>query len=154
MPLPPSRTAAPRAWDAGRFARSIVPVTDINGMVMLDRDETMRPSTSVESLAQAQPPFEMMGSMGFDSPRWTGTPPSKRSTPPPRGQRSGIVDGAGADAVGHQGGGRSVASSPAPRCNVRLIGSEPTIMLIWPHVAGRAEGPGHAAGMADIDIDW
>ncbi len=61
-----SQQKAANAWDKGYFAKSIVPVTDQNGVVILDRDEHVRGNTTVESLAGLKPSFQMMGEMGFD----------------------------------------------------------------------------------------
>ena len=63
-----SQRRAKEAWDAGRFARSVVPVKDINGLVILDNDEYMRPETTLESLAQLKPSFQEQGEkFGFNS---------------------------------------------------------------------------------------
>ncbi len=61
-----SQQKAATAWANGYFAKSIVPVTDQNGVTILDRDEQVRPDTSVDSLAGLKPSFQMMGEMGFD----------------------------------------------------------------------------------------
>src|SRR5690554_7534203 len=61
-----SQQKAANAWDKGYFAKSIVPVTDQNGVVILDRDEHVGANTTVESLASRKPSFKMMGEMGFD----------------------------------------------------------------------------------------
>ena len=63
-----SQRRAALAWDEGRFAKSIVPVRDQNGLVMLDRDEHMRPGTTIEDLAKLKPSFKDMGEVmpGFD----------------------------------------------------------------------------------------
>src|SRR6186713_3420908 len=62
-----SQQRAAKAWDEGRFDKSVVPVKDINGLTILARDEHMRPTTTMQSLAQLQPAFTMMAQMGgFD----------------------------------------------------------------------------------------
>ena len=148
-----SHRRAARAQAEGRFARSIVPVTDINGMVMLDRDETVRPGTSVESLAKLNPSFEMMGSMGFDATALDKyTTIEKIHHHHHAGNSSGIVDGAALMLLGSKAAGDKAGLKP--RAKVRMcavIGSEPTIMLTGPTPAVRKALA--KAGMAVSDID-
>ena len=148
-----SHRRAAQAQAEGRFARSIVPVTDINGMVMLDRDETVRPGTSVESLAKLNPSFEMMGSMGFDSTALDKyTTIEKIHHHHHAGNSSGIVDGAALMLLGSKAAGDKAGLKP--RAKVRMcavIGSEPTIMLTGPTPAVRKALA--KAGMAVSDID-
>jgi acetyl-CoA C-acetyltransferase len=148
-----SHRRAAQAQAEGRFARSIVPVTDINGMVMLDRDETVRPGTSVESLAKLNPSFEMMGSMGFDSTALDKyTTIEKIHHHHHAGNSSGIVDGAALMLLGSKEAGEKAGLKP--RAKVRMcavIGSEPTIMLTGPTPAVRKALA--KAGMAVSDID-
>lgn len=148
-----SHRRAARAQAEERFARSIVPVTDINGMVMLDRDETVRPGTSVESLAKLNPSFEMMGSMGFDSTALDKyTTIEKIHHHHHAGNSSGIVDGAALMLLGSKAAGDKAGLKP--RAKVRMcsvIGSEPTIMLTGPTPAVRKALA--KAGMAVSDID-
>ena len=148
-----SHRRAAQAQAEGRFARSIVPVTDINGMVMLDRDETVRPGTSVESLAKLNPSFEMMGGMGFDSTALDKyTIIEKIHHHHHAGNSSGIVDGAALMLLGSKEAGEKAGLKP--RAKVRMcavIGSEPTIMLTGPTPAVRKALA--KAGMAVSDID-
>ena len=148
-----SHRRAAQAQAEGRFARSIVPVKDINGMVMLDRDETVRPGTSVESLAKLNPSFEMMGSMGFDSTALDKyTTIEKIHHHHHAGNSSGIVDGAALMLLGSKAAGEKAGLKP--RAKVRMcavIGSEPTIMLTGPTPAVRKALA--KAGMAASDID-
>ena len=148
-----SHRRAAQAQAEGRFARSIVPVTDINGMVMLDRDETVRPGTSVESLAKLNPSFEMMGSMGFDATALDKyTTIEKIHHHHHAGNSSGIVDGAALMLLGSKEAGEKAGLKP--RAKVRMcavIGSEPTIMLTGPTPAVRKALA--KAGMAVSDID-
>ena len=148
-----SHRRAALAQAEGRFARSIVPVTDINGMVMLDRDETVRPGTSVESLAKLNPSFEMMGSMGFDATALDKyTTIEKIHHHHHAGNSSGIVDGAALMLLGSKAAGEKAGLKP--RAKVRMcavIGSEPTIMLTGPTPAVRKALA--KAGMAVSDID-
>ena len=148
-----SHRRAAQAQAEGRFARSIVPVKDINGMVMLDRDETVRPGTSVESLAKLNPSFEMMGSMGFDATALDKyTTIEKIHHHHHAGNSSGIVDGAALMLLGSKAAGEKAGLKP--RAKVRMcavIGSEPTIMLTGPTPAVRKALA--KAGMAVSDID-
>ena len=148
-----SHRRAAQAQAEGRFARSIVPVKDINGLVMLDRDETVRPGTSVESLAKLNPSFEMMGSMGFDSTALDKyTTIEKIHHHHHAGNSSGIVDGAALMLLGSKAAGDKAGLKP--RAKVRMcsvIGSEPTIMLTGPTPAVRKALA--KAGMAVSDID-
>jgi acetyl-CoA C-acetyltransferase len=95
-----------------------VPVTDINGLTDAGRDETIRPGTSVEIAGQAQPSFEMMGTMGFDATALDKyTTIEKIQHVHHAGNSSGIVDGAALMLLGSKEGGRQGrASSHAPRC--------------------------------------
>ena len=147
-----SHRRAAQAQAEGRFARSIVPVKDINGMVMLDRDETVRPGTSVESLAKLNPSFEMMGSMGFDSTALDKYTTIEKIHHHHAGNSSGIVDGAALMLLGSKAAGEKAGLKP--RAKVRMcavIGSEPTIMLTGPTPAVRKALA--KAGMAVSDID-
>lgn len=149
-----SHRRAAQAQAEGRFARSIVPVTDINGMVMLDRDETVRPGTSVESLAKLNPSFEMMGSMGFDATALDKyTTIEKIHHHHHAGNSSGIVDGAALMLLGSKAAGDKAGLKP--RAKVRMcsvIGSEPTIMLTGPTPAVRKALAKARMAVSDIDL--
>ena len=149
-----SHRRAAQAQAEGRFARSIVPVKDINGMVMLDRDETVRPGTSVESLAKLNPSFEMMGSMGFDATALDKyTTIEKIHHHHHAGNSSGIVDGAALMLLGSKAAGDTAGLKP--RAKVRMcsvIGSEPTIMLTGPTPAVRKALAKARMAVSDIDL--
>lgn len=145
------RAAAARA--AGHFARSVVPVHDIAGLLMLAEDETIRPGTTIEALAKLEPSFAMMGQMGFDATAL------RRYTTVERiehvhhaGNSSGIVDGAALMLVGSKAGGDQAGLKPRARIRAAaVIGSEPTIMLTGPTPAVcKALAK---AGMAARDVD-
>jgi len=118
-----SQRRAKEAWDQGRFAKSIVPVKDISGLVMLDRDEYMRPETTLESLAQLKPAFLEQGEKyGFNSVMLQRYPEVERINHVHHaGNSSGIVDGAAAVLFGTKEMGAALASSrvrgsvPSPR---------------------------------------
>ena len=148
-----SHRRAAAAQAAGHFNRSVVAVRDINGMILLDRDETIRPGTSVESLAKLNSSFEMMGTMGFDSTALDKyTTIEKIHHHHHAGNSSGIVDGAALMLLGSKAAGDKAGLKP--RAKVRMcsvIGSEPTIMLTGPTPAVRKALA--KAGMAVSDID-
>ena len=148
-----SHRRAGQAQAQGRFERSIVAVADLNGMTLLAQDETIRPGTSVESLAKLAPSFEMMGTMGFDATALEKyTTVEKIRHVHHAGNSSGIVDGAALVLLGSREAG--IRAGLRPRARVRMaavIGSESTIMLTGPTAACRkALGK---LGMTPADID-
>jgi acetyl-CoA C-acetyltransferase len=145
------RAAAARA--EGRFARSLVPVRDIAGLMLLDHDETIRPGASVETLAQLQPSCAAMGQMGFDATALRKyTTVERIDHVHHAGNSSGIVDGAALMLVGSRAGGERAGLKPRARIRAAaVIGSEPTIMLTGPTPACRKALA--KAGMAPRDID-
>ena len=148
-----SHRRAAAAQAAGHFKRSIVPVTDLNGLTMLAKDETIRPGTSVESLSKLMPSFEMMGTMGFDATALDKyTTIEKIQHVHHAGNSSGIVDGAALVLLGSKEAG--IKAGLKPRAKVRMcavIGSEPTIMLTGPTPACLKAL--HKARMQASDID-
>ena len=148
-----SHRRAAQAQAEGRFGRSMVAVKDLNGMTWLDRDETIRPGTSVESLAKLNPSFEMMGAMGFDSTALdTYTTVEKILHHHHAGNSSGIVDGAALMLLGSKTAGEKAGIKPRARVRMcAVIGSEPTIMLTGPTPACLKALA--KAGMAASDID-
>ncbi|WP_024279638.1 acetyl-CoA C-acetyltransferase [Xanthobacter sp. 126] len=149
-----SHHRAARAWAEGRFARSIVPVTDAIGEVMLDRDETVRGNSSMDDLARLKPAFAAMGAdPGFDAIARLRYPEvGEIAHVHHAGNSSGIVDGAAAVLIGTREAG--AAAGLRPRARIRAfaeIGSEPTIMLTAPSFA--AEKALKRAGMSAADID-
>jgi acetyl-CoA C-acetyltransferase len=145
------RAAAARA--DGRFARSLVPVRDIAGLMLLDHDETIRPGTSVESLASLQPSFAAMGRMGFDATALRKyTTVERIEHVHHAGNSSGIVDGAALMLIGSKDGGERAGLKRRARIRAAaVIGSEPTIMLTGPTPACRKALA--KAGMTPGDID-
>ncbi len=130
-----SQKRAAKAWDEGRFKNSVIPVKDVNGLTILAKDEHMRPSTTMQTLASLQPSFVQMGEMaGFDAVAVQRYPEVEAvnhvHTP---GNSSGIVDGAAAVLIGSKAAGK--AAGLKPRARIRQfanIGSEPSIMLTGP----------------------
>src|SRR5205085_1063273 len=94
------RTAA--AWGEGRFKKSVVPVNDINGLPLLERDEHPRPDTNMQALAALNASFEIIGQMGgFDAIAVQAHPDvEKVKHVHHAGNSSGIVDGAAAVLIG------------------------------------------------------
>ncbi len=147
------RTAA--AWEEGRFARSVVPVKDINGITILDRDEHMRPDTSMQGLAALTPSFAMLGELaGFDAVGIAAHPEVEAIEHVHHaGNSSGIVDGAAAVLVASKRAGKRVGLTP--RAKVRAyanIGSEPAIMLTGPVDVTRKLLKRTGMSFADIDL--
>ena len=129
------RAAAARA--EGRFAKSIVPVFDIAGLLMLAQDETIRESASLEGLAKLDASFAAMGAMGFDATALRKYTTIERIQHLHHaGNSSGIVDGAALMLVGSKRGGEKAGLKPRARIRAAaVVGSEPTIMLTGPTAA-------------------
>ena len=149
-----SQKRAKAAWDGGRFADSVVPVKDINGLTILDHDEHMRPETTMQSLASLKPSFAQMGDVaGFDAVSIQRYPEVEAVDHVHHaGNSSGIVDGAAAILVGNAGAGE--AAGMKPRARIRAfanIGTEPSIMLTGP--AEVTQKVLDRAGMTVGDID-
>jgi len=149
-----SQRRAKAAWDAGYFEGSVVPVTDQNGLTVLDYDEYMRPQTTMQSLASLDPSFKDQGeNYGFDGVAIQRYPEVERITHVHHaGNSSGIVDGAAAVLVGNKEIGDKLGLKARARIRAfSSIGSEPTIMLTGPSAA--AEKALKRAGMTPEDID-
>ncbi len=149
-----SQQKAAKAWDKGYFAKSIVPVTDQNGVVILDRDEHVRGNTTVESLAGLKPSFQMMGEMGFDGvAREKYHYVEKINHVHHAGNSSGIVDGATAVLIGSEAKGKELGLKPRARIVATAVTStDPTIMLTGPAPAARKalEKAGMTVGQIDL----
>ena len=149
-----SQRLAAQAWDEGRFDKSVVPVKDINGLTILDRDEHMRPGTTVETLAGLKPSFAMVGDMGgFDAValqkyHWI----EEINHVHHGGNSSGIVDGAALVVVGSEKAGRDMNMTPRARVvSAATSGADTTIMLTGPTPA--AQKALATAGLTADDID-
>jgi acetyl-CoA C-acetyltransferase len=130
-----SQQRASKAWQEGRFARSVIQVKDPNGLTILAKDEHMRPDTSMQSLAQLKPSFVQMGELGgFDAVAVQAHPEIEFVEHVHHaGNSSGIVDGAAAVLVGSREAGS--AANLKPRAKIKAfanIGSEPALMLTGP----------------------
>ena len=148
-----SQKRAALAWNERRFDRSIVPVKDVMGEIILDNDEYRRPETTVETLASLKPAFPALAAMGYDriaKERYPQIEELKHVHT--GGNSSGIVDGAGVVLLGNEGFGKSAGLKP--RARIRgwaTIGSEPTIMLTGPFAVAK-KALKHT-GMSKDDID-
>jgi len=130
-----SQRRAALAWSEGRFNKSIVPVKDLNGITILDRDEHMRPDATVEGMGRLNPSFKMYGEMaGFEAVAIQRYPEiEKLNYVHHAGNSSGIVDGSAAVLLGSREAGKSLGITPKARIlGFTNIGSEPAIMLTGP----------------------
>ena len=149
-----SQGRAAQAWEEGRFEDSVMSVKDSLGLTILDRDEHMRPGTTVEDLAQLKPAFTVMGEQaGYDDVALQRYPEVERiEHVHTAGNSSGIVDGAAAVLVGSEEIGEQLNRPPRARIvGFASIGSEPTIMLTGPGPS--AEKVLARCGMSASDID-
>jgi acetyl-CoA C-acetyltransferase len=149
-----SQQRAAAAWDEGRFARSVIPVRDPNGITILAKDEHLRPSTTMQSLAQLKPSFIQMGELaGFDAVATQAHPEIEAVNHVHHaGNSSGIVDGAAAVLIGNEEAGRRAGLKPRARIKAFAnIGSEPAIMLTGPIPV--TQKVLRKAGMSISDID-
>jgi acetyl-CoA C-acetyltransferase len=149
-----SQERAAEAWSGGYFAKSVVPVRDQNGLLILDHDEHMRPGTTVESLGKLKPAFEGLAAMaGFDDVamqkyHWI----EKINHVHTGGNSSGIVDGAALVVVGSEKAGKANGLTPRARVVATATsGADPTIMLVGPTPA--ALKALDRAGLKPEDID-
>ncbi|MCD6071754.1 MAG: acetyl-CoA acetyltransferase, partial [Microvirga sp.] len=149
-----SQKRAGKAWDEGRFAKSVVPVKDINGLTILAKDEHMRPQTDMQSLGQLKAAFVQMGEMGgFDAVAIAAHPDVEFVNHVHHaGNSSGIVDGAAAVLVGNKEGGTKAGLKARARIKgFASIGSDLALMLTGP--IDVSELALRKAGMTKDDID-
>jgi len=148
-----SHCKAARAQAAGYFHRSIIPVCDELGLPILDHDETIRPETSIQSLASLKPSFEKLGAMGFDAIALRKYPQVERIAHVHHaGNSSGIVDGAALMLLGNAQAATTLGLEPRARVvATALTGTDPTIMLTGPAPASRKALA--RAGLEANDID-
>ncbi len=149
-----SHERAARAWDEGRFDRSVIPVRGADGTVLLDRDETIRPGTSVETLAALKPAFAEMGRSGFDEVALRAYPEARKIDHVHHaGNSSGIVDGAALVLVGSEAAGKRHGLTPRARIrSAAVVSTEPTLMLTGPGPASRLALERAGLGIRDIDL--
>jgi acetyl-CoA C-acetyltransferase len=147
-----SQGRAAHARDSGYFAKSLVPVKDLNGVTILDRDELIRPTT-VEGLGKLSPSFTMFNDFGHgDFLKFKYPQVEKVECIHTPGNSSGVVDGASLVLVGNEEAGKDQGLKPRARIvTCALTGTEPTIMLAGP--APASQKALKQAGMTVDDID-
>lgn len=148
-----SQHRAAHARDQGWFDRSVVPVRDYNGFSVAEKDEFIKPGTTMEILAGLRPSFEAMGKMGLDDvamrkyPQLADVPHVHTA-----GNSSGIVDGASAVLLGSEKAGQTLGLKPRARVvATAVLSTEPVLMLAGPGPA--AQKALQKAGMTTADID-
>ncbi|MGE8175435.1 acetyl-CoA C-acetyltransferase [Pseudomonas fluorescens] len=149
-----SQQKAARARADGSFKKSLVPVQDQNGIVLLDHDEFIRAESTLEGLGKLKPSFEMIGQMGFDATALRVYSHVERishvHTP---GNSSGIVDGAALMLIGSEAKGRTLGLQPRARIVATAVTStDPTIMLTGPTPATRKALARAGLRVEDIDL--
>lgn len=149
-----SHQKALKAWKEGYFKHSVVPFVDQNGQVILDRDELIRPDTSLESLAQLKPAFAKIGDLGFSQVAYAKYHNVERlQYVHTAGNSSGISDGAAALLLGSEEIGKKLGLTPRGRIvSMAAIGSEPTIMLTGPAPATAKALAKAKLSLRDIDL--
>jgi acetyl-CoA C-acetyltransferase len=149
-----SQQRAAEAWKDKRFENSVLTVSDVNGLPLLDHDEHMRPSTNMQSLASLKPSFVQMGELGgFDAVGIQAHPEVERINHVHHaGNSSGIVDGAAAVLIGSKEGGKALGRKPLAKIRqFASIGSDLALMLTGP--VDVTERVLQKAGMKISDID-
>ncbi|MGY2189118.1 acetyl-CoA C-acetyltransferase [Pseudomonas sp. SDO5591_S426] len=149
-----SQQKAARARADGSFNKSLVPVQDQNGIILLDHDEFIRAESTLEGLGKLKPSFEMIGQMGFDATALRVYSHVERinhvHTP---GNSSGIVDGAALMLIGSEAKGRALGLQPRARIVATAVTStDPTIMLTGPAPATRKALVKAGLRVEDIDL--
>ena len=150
-----SQKRAANAWEKGYFKNSVIPVKDINGLTILDRDEHMRPGTDMQALASLNPSFQLPGEMGgFEAVGIQAHPEVERiNYVHHAGNSSGIVDGAAVVLLGSKAGGESMGLKPRGRIKAFAnIGSDPALMLTGPVDVTEKLLKRSGLTLADIDL--
>jgi len=150
-----SQKRAAKAWGEGRFSRSVMKIKDVNGLTILDKDEHMRPDTTMQSLASLKPSFVQMGEMGgFDSVAVQAHPDVEFVNHVHHaGNSSGIVDGAAAVLLGNKGAGEAAGLKPRARIHsFANIGSDPALMLTGPVDVTKKLLKKSGMSLGDIDL--
>ena len=149
-----SQQRAAKAQANGYFDNSVIPVRDLNGLTVLEKDEFIKPSTTVEGLAGLKPSFQFHGDMGFDfvalqKYHWL----EKIDHVHHAGNSSGIVDGASLVAIGNEKAGSDLGLTPRARIvSAAVSGADPTIMLTGPAPAARKALAKAGLDVEDIDL--
>lgn len=148
-----SQQRAAHARDSGYFDRSVIPVMDKNGLTILEKDDFIKPDTTLEGLAGLRASFEIPGQMGFDDvilSKYTTLDRINHVHTP--GNSSGIVDGSSAVLIGSERAGKDLGLTPRGRIvATAVLSTDPIIMLTGPGPA--AEKCLKKAGLQKSDID-
>jgi acetyl-CoA C-acetyltransferase len=149
-----SQQRAAAAQAAGHFDRSVIAVEDEIGLPVLERDEFIKPRTTLEGLSQLKVAFGDLGAIGFDAVALARYPQVERiAHVHTAGNSSGIVDGAAAVLIGSEAKGRALGLTPRGRIvATALSGADPTIMLTGPMPASRKALAKAGLTIADIDL--
>jgi acetyl-CoA C-acetyltransferase len=149
-----SQQKAAHAQASGHFDRSVVPVLDAIGLPVLERDEFIKPRTTMEGLGALKTSFADLGAMGFDAVALQRYPQVERiEHVHSAGNSSGIVDGAAAVLIGSEAKGRELGLTPRGRIvATALSGADPTIMLTGPMPAARKALAKAGLTVDDIDL--
>ncbi|MAC80117.1 MAG: acetyl-CoA acetyltransferase [Rhodobacteraceae bacterium] len=151
-----SQRRAKMAWDEGRFAKSVITITDQNGLPLLDHDEYMRPQTDMQALGALNASFQQMGEVmpGFDKVALLKYPELERINHIHHaGNSSGIVDGAAALLIGNKAFGEKYGLTPRARIKATAkIGTDPTIMLTGPVPVTEKILKDNGMEIGDIDL--
>jgi acetyl-CoA C-acetyltransferase len=150
-----SQERAAKAWAGGYFGKSVIPVVDQNGIVVLDHDEHMRPESTVETLGKLPASFAAIGEMGgFDAvalQKYHHVEKINHVHSP--GNSSGIVDGAALVLVGSEQAGADLGLTPRGRIVATATsGADPTIMLTGPIPATEKLLAHTGLSVNDIDL--
>lgn len=150
-----SHRKAAKAWAEGRFSKSVIPVKDVNGLTILDRDETVRADANMQSLGALKASFVMMGEQGgFDAVVMQGHPEIEAITHVHHaGNSSGIVDGASAVLVGSKAAGKKAGLKPRARIvGFQSLGSDLALALTGPSDVTRKLLKSTKMSLKDIDL--
>lgn len=149
-----SHQKAAAAWQRGAFDRSVLPVRDSTGQIILAQDETIRPETLVDSLAGLKPSFAHLGGMGFNDVARAKYPQvAQIEHRHHAGNSSGLADGAALVLVGNETQAKRWGWQPRARVvSTAVVGSEPTIMLTGPAPAARKALARAGLNAQDIDL--
>jgi acetyl-CoA C-acetyltransferase len=151
-----SQRRAAMAWQEGRFEKSVLTITDQNGLPILATDEYMRPGTDMQALGRLDPSFKAMGEVmpGFDKVAMMKYPHLERINHIHHaGNSSGIVDGAAAVLIGNAEFGKAHGLKPRARIRATAkVGTDPTIMLTGPVPATQKILKDSGIAIRDIDL--
>ncbi|MFF5083296.1 acetyl-CoA C-acetyltransferase [Actinoplanes sp. NPDC000266] len=147
-----SQQRAAQAWANGWFDRSVVPVRDRNGLLVLDRDEHVRAGSTPDGLGALKPSFGDMAffdAVALQKYHWVERIEHVHTA----GNSSGIVDGAALTLIGSAAAGERAGLTPRARiAGAALSGDDPTIMLTGPAPASRKALERAGIGVGDLDL--